>query len=684
MYHGHYASPNSQPRTAAKIKFFRRFQAPVLLLLCLGAVSTASYAQNSDVERFIEWRQRLAQGQHEAWKEYIGDLQGKPLFPYLQYMQLTAELSDWPSEKLAESATYARTRAFLEVWPEMHISDNLKRQWLRRLGKEKEWKLLLAQEVTSPPTDIQCVRLQGLYETQTSKDSRNAALDQAKRIWLKGSSQSKRCDGLFELLNQEKRITHADYRQRIRTALKQNNISFARWLHKQLPSAERKPVQSWFDLHSNPAELENLLQKKATPARRELAAKAMHWLAGSQPELASQLWDDFVAFVKPSESTRHKLWRRLALKAARSFHPHAEKWLAKADLKADDSYGWGWRMRAAVAAEDWKSLAKFSQIPLKLDRKARFGIAYWGAIATEKLGQPAAAKEMMQKLALQRHWYGFLAADKLGLAYSQSDPLPKSDSVNRSLLLSYPETRRARDLFLADVDWLARGEWTSLLKKLPKNLRQEAALLAYELDWPSMSARTQAVYTKTNPDETLFPMPWQPIVLNASIEHAVEPAHIWSQMRAESLYMRDVRSSAGAIGLMQLMPATARSVGKSLQLKNWRKLPLQDPATNIQLGSRYISEMLEKFDHHIPLAAAAYNAGPHRVEKWVTDRPYKDPILWVEMIPFQETRGYVQRAMYFHSMYDRRLNGQASRITELLYKELPSQMAQLDRKAEGL
>ncbi|MDD9892353.1 MAG: hypothetical protein OXT49_02425, partial [Gammaproteobacteria bacterium] len=119
-------------------------------------MSTASYAQNTDVERFIEWRQRLAQGQHEAWKEYIGDLQGKPLFPYLQYMQLTAELSDWPSEKLAESATYARTRAFLEVWPEMHISDNLKRQWLRRLGKEKEWKLLLAQEVTSPPTDIQC------------------------------------------------------------------------------------------------------------------------------------------------------------------------------------------------------------------------------------------------------------------------------------------------------------------------------------------------------------------------------------------------------------------------------------------------------------------------------------------------------------------------------------------------
>lgn len=684
MNHGHYAYPVCQPRTG------RTFSVIALLLgATLVALGGSLYAPqaaaktDSNVARFVEWRNELAKGKHDAWKDYIGDLQGQSLFPYFQYLQLSAELTDLPKEQLLENATHARTRAFLDVWPDIHVSDNLKRRWLRRLGKDQEWELLLKQAVTSPPTDIQCLRLQAKYNTSANQAQQQTALKLAKQLWLRGSSQSKRCDAIFQLLLDGDYITHADYRQRIRNAFKENNAGFARWLNEKLPEPEQGPTAIWFELHKNPAEIAKLFELQPNTLRRELAHKTMYWLAGKDPDQAVALWSEYAAYAKPDTTTQKALWRRLALKATRSFHPQAETWLSRAELKADDSYGWAWRVRAAVQAQNWELIQELSRTPLKLDTQARLGMTYWAAVAAEKLGHTESAQQQFATLARERHWYGYLAADKLNLPYAQPDALPASDSTNRSLLLSYPETRRARDLYLAKSEWLARGEWASLLKKIPKGLRQEAALLAHELEWPSMSARTQAVYTSTKPDETLFPTPWQPLVLSASEEHDVDPAHIWSQMRAESLFMRDVRSGAGAIGLMQLMPATAKQVGRSLKLKNWRRLPLQDPATNIQLGSRYIAEMLEKFDQHIPLAAAAYNAGPHRVEKWLAERPYQDPVLWVEMIPFQETRGYVQRAMYFHSAYDRRLHGKASRVTELLHKNLPTQVAQADTDAEG-
>lgn len=681
MYHGHYAyAPAQQRMRTTTLQLSLHFLA-IAALLCVSALSAANTpvkTVSEDVSQFKEWRVLLSKGDHDAWKNYLPHLQGKPLFPYMQYLQLSAELGDLDTETLANAGSFERAHAFLEVWPELHVSDNLKRQWLRRLGKEQNWQALLAQEIDSPPTDIQCLRLQALYETESSNDMREAALDRAKLIWLKGKSQPSRCDKLFEILQEQNRITDNDYRKRIENAVIAGNLSLARWLLKKSSGNNADLKHEWLSLRSDPSKLSQYLEQPVPAKQRRLVIKGMHWLAGSNPDLAVELWPKFVNHAKPSRTEQQALWRRFALKAARENHPLAEQWLNQAVLAADDDYAWGWRMRAALLAENWPKLAELAAQPKTGDRKTDQAIAYWGALAQKKLGNKALAKSQWQQIAGKQNWYSYLAADQLGQAYKDTDQIPESDPVNRALLLSYIEARRARDLFHASADWLARGEWSALLKKIPRELRQEAALFAHELGWASMATRTQMVYTQVKPDEIVFPIPWGALVHSAADQHSIAPSHIWSQMRAESLFMQDVSSSAGAIGLMQLMPATARAVGKDLKLKNWRRLPLQDPATNIQLGSRYIAEMLEKFNDKVPLAAAAYNAGPHRVERWLEKRPYMDASRWVELIPFTETRGYVQRSLYFHTMYDRRLKGKASRISDLLGSE-EAQVA----KAEG-
>lgn len=664
MYNGHYAYANSSPRT----RLLQSYRHGLFYLFCACSAlffSAPAAAISNDVKTFSEWQQRLQAGEHSVWKDYVSYFQGKPLFPYLQYLQLTAELSDWKLQFLEEEGSFERVRAFLEVWPQLAISDNLRRQWIRRLGKEKRWQALLNVDIEQPPTDIACLQLQAQY--QLAKPQQQAkVLAAAKKIWLRGSSQSKRCDPLFKKLVAKNKIHSSDYATRAKNAISLGNLSFARWLSKKASHKQQKKLRVWFDLYQDPSKLAGLLKQTATPDRQRLANITMRRLARQQPQQAAQLFKRYARFSKADKTMQAQTWRRLAIFGASNYHPKAQRWFAKATLAPNDSQAWGWYMRSALANKDWQTINEIAQKPLQLDRKTRFALRYWQAIAMEKLGNIQAAKQSLQTLSQERDWYGYLAADKLGLDYIAADQLPSSDATQRGLLMSYMEARRARDLKQAKLDWLARGEWAALLKVIPDDLRQEAALLALELDWPSMAARTQAVYTSDHPDETLFPMPWKPLVTAAEQTHGVNAAHIWSQMRAESLFMPDARSGVGASGLMQLMPKTAQQVGQRLKLDNWRRLPLRDPATNIQLGTRYIAEMLEQFDERIPLAVAAYNAGPHRVEQWLKDRPYNDPVLWIEQIPFSETRRYVQRSLYFHVRYNARLGHSHRTVSELL------------------
>ena len=161
--------------------------------------------------------------------------------------------------------------------------------------------------------------------------------------------------------------------------------------------------------------------------------------------------------------------------------------------------------------------------------------------------------------------------------------------------------------------------------------------------------------------EQAYPLMALPVVAER-LPHPVEPALVLAMIRQESEFDRGAVSSAGARGLMQLMPGTAKQVAASLDLPYSPDRLTRDPAYNVKLGRAYLSKLLSSFDGSVALAFAAYNAGPARVRQWLDT--YGDPrngrvdlIDWIEMLPFAETRNYVQRAIENRWVYQARLNG---------------------------
>lgn len=152
--------------------------------------------------------------------------------------------------------------------------------------------------------------------------------------------------------------------------------------------------------------------------------------------------------------------------------------------------------------------------------------------------------------------------------------------------------------------------------------------------------------------------PWLALGDNDRPEHAL----VLAVVRQESAFDTRARSSAGALGLMQVMPATARLVARQINVGYSRDKLTGDPNYNLKIGRAYLDQLLKSYDGSLPMALAAYNAGPYRIKKWV--KKYGDPrrsldhaIDWIETIPIYETRNYVQRVMENLMVYRQRAAG---------------------------
>jgi soluble lytic murein transglycosylase len=153
--------------------------------------------------------------------------------------------------------------------------------------------------------------------------------------------------------------------------------------------------------------------------------------------------------------------------------------------------------------------------------------------------------------------------------------------------------------------------------------------------------------------QAAFPQAYKNVVTDIAHKFDIEPEIIWSIIRAESQFKADVISPVGAVGLMQLMPQTGFHLANLLGDKQFSEGQLFDPAVNIRLGGKYLSRLSTKFEKSLPLIAAAYNAGPHRVETWLISFGTLDLDEFIEHIPFVETRDYVKKVVRNYWVYQR-------------------------------
>lgn len=594
-------------------------------------------------ERFLDARKALQSGRDDRFQQLAAELHDYPLYPYLRYDQLNENLS---------KARDTDIRTFLDNYPDTPLANRLRRNWLDYLARQHQWQRFLAF-YTADRADVE---LQCQYLRATRRDPADPEwLDAATELWLVGTSQPDACDPVFKVLVDSPRMTQALVWQRIGLAMEENAPSLASFLARMLPANERKWVEIWREAHQHPTSAQSLpALRKDTEHSRDILAHAILRLGRSDAAAAQAWWSEIREHYSFSDAQRIRVPRQIALYAAYQRLPEAHVLLAQLPAAARDSAVRGWQARSALLQRDWQAVADaIDAMPATERQESEW--RYWMAQAQFQLGNREMALPMFSALAKERSYHGFLAADFLQQDYSmQHESISVTDTELAQLQQRHPGLLRAGELLRADLVYEARREWAYAIRDLSEPELQAAAVLAHRWDWHDRAIITAGRSEHQDDLDLRFPVLYEPEVTRIAAQLQLDPSWILGIMRQESAFMVDARSPAGALGLMQLMPATGAKVARMLRLPKPNSYTLLQADANIRLGSNYLKQTLESLGNQV-LATAAYNAGPYRVRRWLPeDQPMSTP-LWVDTIPFSETRGYVRGVLAFATVYDARL-----------------------------
>ena len=483
-------------------------------------------------------------------------------------------------------------------------------------------------------------------------------------LWLIGKSQVEECDPVFDYLADNNLIGPVEYRKRFQLAIKAREFGIARWLAKSIDQQHVETAATWQQAQANP---QRFLERHNAAANnetyREQLVYAAERLTYADADAAHRLWSAVEKRYGFTEAQKLRTRRHIALWMARDNLPAGYYLLASLPVAAQDDEVLRWRARTSLRDNKWPRLLLDIDAMKQAERDSEEW-QYWRAVALQRTGKVAESHATFEVLSEERSYYGFLAADEIGVPYSLDNAVLAADDVALAVVATNPGIVRARELFLVGLEGRGRSEWDATVRSLSKDEKLQAAILADRWGWHSRAISVASRLGEYDDLSIRYPLPWQEQFESYSSAARINPTWAYGVARSESLFMRDVRSSAGAIGLMQLMPKTGRAVAKQIRLPYSGLATLTDPAANIRLGTSYLGQMAERFDGNPVLATAAYNAGPHRVDRWLPENGTEDARAWIENIPFNETRNYVKRVLAAQTIFHWRMTGQVRRLSD--------------------
>ena len=635
-----------------------RHSTAVLVLVILLPLAGAAVAGDG-ADRFLAAEGALKSGDRATFDSLLSGLGDYPLYPYLRFAALGSELnavSDQPLE------------SFLAEFQETPLAERLRPVYLARLAAQGRWADYVRIYRPDDSVERRCLYLRALLETSQGELALTRA--EFEPLWLVPRSQPAACDPLFAAWGDSGRLTPDLIWARIRLAMEAGERGLARYLGRRLPESEAPWLERWLDVYSNPElVLEPGVLAGDHPIRPAILAQGIARLARSKPGRALDVLareDGALAVDVGASDSAHAAVARALIRSDREPDPGRalvawDRMSARSDNLDDQEE----RVRAAIRLRAWAQVADWiGRMPEGEEKSDRW--LYWQGRALEALGQTAEATTSLERAARQRSLWGFLAADRLGLPYQLDDhPVPAQPERIRRLA-SAPALARIRELRRLGRRADMRREWRSLTRDLDDAGLMAAAYVADLLGWHDQAIFTLARTGYWDDLALRFPVRYRDLVAEQAWQTGLAEDWIFAVLRQESVFAPDVRSGAGALGLMQLMPATARHVAQELTPARaglgWADI--LEPELNIALGSNYLAWMRDRFGH-VALATAAYNAGPHRVARWLPDH-CMDADLWILSIPFNETRGYVERVLAYRVIYGARLGLEPVRLSELL------------------
>lgn len=491
-------------------------------------------------------------------------------------------------------------------------------------------------------------------------------VNRAVDLWTVGESQVSECDPVFQHLADEQHLGIANYIKRFELAIDAREFSMARWLGKSIDQQHIDVAGRWLQAQRNPESFVRKARQWASDATtREQIVYAIERVTYDDPEVALQLWKSVARKHGFSAEQEFRTRRHIALWTARDRIPGAYEQLTGLPVAAQNDEVLRWRARTSLRDRNWKNLLADIGMMSSAERNSEEW-RYWRAIALQRDGGRPEAEEALRILATERSYYGFLAADELGEPYAFGSSRFVADEQVIGRLAARPELIRARELFLVGLDGRGRSEWDAVVRHAEPEVKMQAAILAHRWGWHSRAIAAAASVGEYDDLSLRYPLPYDSTFRRHAEDASISPTWAYGVARSESLFMRDVRSSAGAIGLMQLMPATGRDVAKDIQLPYSGVDTLTDPDSNIRLGTTYLAQMAERYGGNQVLATAAYNAGPHRVDAWLPETGAIDARIWIENIPFNETRRYVRRVLAADTIFHWRMTGETRRLSDEL------------------
>ena len=619
-----------------------------LVSCLLLSASVAGIAQAADLaqqrQMYDEAKRALAKGDKGPYQRYAAALQDYPLEPYLAYDELTARL---------KSAGNAEIEAFLAKNGDLPQANWMKLRWLRWLAERGDWQPFV--KYYDPKlnfTELDC--LNGQY--QLAHNLRAEGYATADKLWAVGKSQPAACDALFDRWAAEGQLTEQKRWLRTKLAAQARNYALANSLVKTLPTLGNEG-RLLIDVAQKPELLNQ--PSRFTPANEamsDVVSLGLRRLARQDPDRAMALLDDYANRMHFSVDEKVAIAREIGLTLARRYDPRALDLMTRYDPQLRDNTVSEWRMRLLLRLGRWEEAYDLSKrLPQDLASTNRW--RYWQARSLE-LAQPQNPQIplLYKSVARERDFYGFLAADRTQTPYQLNNkPLVISQQLMNKVR-NTPGIRRALEFHARGQIVDGRREWYHVSRHFNRDEMVAQARIAFDLRWyfPAIRTISQAQYWDDL--DIRFPMAHRDTLVREAKVRGLHSSWVFAITRQESAFMDDARSSVGASGLMQLMPATAKETARKFSIPLASPNQVLDPDKNIQLGAAYLSQVHGQFNGNRVLASAAYNAGPGRVRQWLRGADHLSFDVWVESIPFDETRQYVQNVLSYAVIYGQKLN----------------------------
>lgn len=631
----------------------RSLLAASLVMLCASAGIAATPDDPRAAQR-AEFQQAIARTSAAATGSPAdsASLQDYVLYPYLQAARLEQALRRAGSN--VPASLDEQIAGFLRTHQGQPVAQELRRSWLTGLASRTRWEDFLAFHDAS--RDSLALRCHG-YAARIALQRREGLAAEVRQTWLTPRSVPE-CDRAFTWLADSGELDDALIEQRVRLALEAGSSSFARQIAARLPPRQAAPLLQWAALLDHPQrEIDALLSNPGT--RVETAALLAGWAKYARADRsgARQRYPRLLDARKLDHQAASRFALALALPLSWDRDADALEFFARVEPGHFDDTAHEWHARAALWAGDWRQAGR-SIAAMSEDNRRSARWRYWSARVAAQQGDDATARQLYESIQPDDNYYSAMAAARLGRpAIPHPLPIPP-DAALLAEIEALPPFTRARELLLSGMAARARAEWRFGQDQLSLHVQPQTIHLAARWGWHQHAVSTATGQRVFFDYALLYPRPYDAEVAAAAEVSGLAPSLIYGVIRQESLYQSDAVSGANARGLMQLLLETARRTARQWNLPAPTTSSLAQPAANVMLGATHLKDLLGRFGGQLPLALAGYNAGPGAAQRWLPAGAM-DPDIWIENIPYNETRNYVQRILWHTVVFSWLQDGEA-------------------------